>query len=116
MASKAYTLQGRNDLKFLATKLKFLLYLSKMDNPEYKDKWEKRWHPLREEWIVYSAHRNSRPWKGAGLIKPTEAPSYDPQCYLCPGNKRVGGHLNPEYADVFIFDNDLPVVGRNARV
>ena len=25
-------------------------------------KWEKRWHPLRMEWVVYAAHRNSRPW------------------------------------------------------
>ena len=24
--------------------------------------WEKRWHPLRREWVVYAAHRNSRPW------------------------------------------------------
>lgn len=31
---------------------------------------------------------------------------YDPQCYLCPGNTRAGGHLNPTYKNVFIFDND----------
>ena len=24
--------------------------------------WEKRWHPLRREWVVYAAHRNNRPW------------------------------------------------------
>jgi UDPglucose--hexose-1-phosphate uridylyltransferase len=79
-----------------------------------QQKWEKRWHPLREEWIVYSAHRNSRPWQGAGLVMPTAAPSYDPKCYLCPGNKRVNDKINPEYAGVFIFENDLPVVGKNA--
>ena len=84
-----------------------------MEN-HYYGKWEKRWHPLREEWIVYSAHRNSRPWQGAGLVKPTEALSYDPQCYLCPGNKRVNGKVNPSYSDVFIFENDLPVVGKQA--
>ena len=40
--------------------------------------------------------------------------SYDPQCYLCPGNKRAGGAENPVYEDVFSFVNDysalLPVL------
>ncbi len=31
---------------------------------------------------------------------------YDPECYLCPGNKRAGGHTTPRYESVFIFDND----------
>lgn len=78
------------------------------------DKWEKRWHPLREEWVVYSAHRNSRPWQGAGLIKPKESAAYESTCYLCPGNARVHGKKNPTYRDVFIFENDHPVVGMNA--
>lgn len=80
----------------------------------FENKWEKRWHPLREEWIVYSAHRNSRPWQGAGPIKSAAVPAYDPTCYLCPGNKRIHGHSNPPYTSVFIFDNDHPVVGMNA--
>lgn len=77
-------------------------------------KWEKRWHPLREEWVVYSAHRNNRPWQGADLIKTTTALHYDSSCYLCPGNKRVSGSINPPYTDVFIFENDHPVVGYDA--
>lgn len=85
-----------------------------MIKQDFTGKWEKRWHPLREEWVVYSAHRNSRPWQGAGLIKPVVAPAYDPTCYLCPGNKRVSGHNNPAYPDVYIFENDHPVVGMNA--
>lgn len=32
---------------------------------------------------------------------------YDPECYLCPGNSRAGGHLNPAYDQTFIFDNDF---------
>lgn len=84
-----------------------------MSNP-FQGKWEKRWHPLREEWIVYSAHRNNRPWQGADLIQPTQNKSYDPSCYLCPGNKRIHGESNPQYQDVFIFNNDHPVVGMNA--
>ncbi len=85
-----------------------------MDRKETAGKWEKRWHPLREEWIVYSAHRNNRPWQGADKIKPIAAPLYDPTCYLCPNNKRVNGELNPNYSDVFIFENDHPVVGMDA--
>jgi len=81
---------------------------------EFEGKWEKRWHPLREEWVVYSAHRNNRPWQGAGLIKPKESHPYDPSCYLCPGNARIHGSANPDYKDVFIFENDHPVVSMQA--
>jgi UDPglucose--hexose-1-phosphate uridylyltransferase len=77
-------------------------------------KWEKRWHPLRREWVVYAAHRNSRPWNFDVKPAKTEAPAYDPTCYLCPGNPRVSGKSNPGYQDVFIFDNDHPVVGLDA--
>lgn len=77
----------------------------------FSGKWEKRWHPLREEWIVYSAHRNTRPWQGADKLKPKGSPEYDPTCYLCPGNPRVSGKQNPSYEDVFVFENDHPVVG-----
>lgn len=77
-------------------------------------KWEKRWHPLREEWVVYSAHRNARPWQGAEKILPKKNPSYDPHCYLCPGNRRVNGDVNPAYTDIFTFENDHPVVSLQA--
>ncbi len=85
-----------------------------MTKSNVEGKWEKRWHPLREEWVVYSAHRNARPWQGAGLIKPKTSVEYDPTCYLCPGNSRIHGSANPTYKDVFIFENDHPVVGMNA--
>jgi len=77
-------------------------------------RWEQRWHPLRREWVVYAAHRNFRPWGGSSVAAPDEAPAYDPDCYLCPGNSRVHGARNPHYEDVFVFDNDHPVVGQNA--
>jgi UDPglucose--hexose-1-phosphate uridylyltransferase len=76
--------------------------------------WEKRWHPLRREWVVYAAHRNSRPWNFEKKESVITAPEYDPNCYLCPGNKRISGKKNPDYADVFIFENDHPVVGLNS--
>lgn len=75
-------------------------------------KWEKRWHPLREEWVVYAAHRNNRPWTTGTLEREqTTAPEYDPTCYLCPGNGRIHGDVNPDYKGVYVFDNDHPVVG-----
>lgn len=76
--------------------------------------WEKRWHPLRREWVVYAAHRNSRPWNFEKKESVVTAPEYDPGCYLCPRNKRISGKQNPNYADVFIFENDHPVVGLNS--
>jgi UDPglucose--hexose-1-phosphate uridylyltransferase len=78
--------------------------------------WEQRWHPLREEWVVVAAHRNNRPWTGETLgdRDGPAVPRYVPDCYLCPGNARVGGARNPDYQDVYVFDNDLPCVGPNA--
>ncbi|RJP33349.1 MAG: galactose-1-phosphate uridylyltransferase [Candidatus Omnitrophota bacterium] len=81
-----------------------------------QNKWEQRWHPLWREWIVYAAHRNFRPWNGEGAPSPSDAPAYVPDCYLCPGNARIHGHRNPDYNDVFIFDNDHPVVGMDAPI
>ncbi|MDX2196836.1 MAG: galactose-1-phosphate uridylyltransferase [Cytophagales bacterium] len=77
-------------------------------------RWEKRWHPLRMEWVVYAAHRNSRPWSFDKKEVTAQAPAYDPKCYLCPGNTRISGLKNPDYTEVYIFDNDHPVVGSQA--
>jgi UDPglucose--hexose-1-phosphate uridylyltransferase len=74
--------------------------------------WEQRWHPLREEWVIVAAHRQSRPWAGAEIAsQPPSPPAFDPTCYLCPGNARVSGAVNPSYAETFVFDNDHPCVG-----
>jgi UDPglucose--hexose-1-phosphate uridylyltransferase len=77
--------------------------------------WEERWHPLREEWVIVAAHRDHRPWSGETVsVKATALPSFEPTCYLCPGNTRVGGKKNPDYARTFVFDNDHPCVGVDA--
>jgi UDPglucose--hexose-1-phosphate uridylyltransferase len=74
--------------------------------------WEERWHPLREEWVIVAAHRQDRPWIGETVRgAPAEAPDYDPDCYLCPGNPRISGLRNPSYTSTFVFDNDHPCVG-----
>ena len=77
--------------------------------------WEQRWHPLREEWVIVAAHRQSRPWSGAEVaVQTPRPPAFDPTCYLCPGNARVSGAVNPAYTGTFVFDNDHPCVGANA--
>jgi UDPglucose--hexose-1-phosphate uridylyltransferase len=77
--------------------------------------WEQRWHPLREEWVVVSAHRQDRPWQGERAdAPPAHFPDYVETCYFCPGNLRVGGSRNPDYSSVFVFDNDHPCVGPDA--
>lgn len=49
-----------------------------------------------------------RPWQGQiETPEPEVRPEYDPACYLCPGNTRAGGHRNPPYTDLFVFDNDF---------
>jgi UDPglucose--hexose-1-phosphate uridylyltransferase len=77
--------------------------------------WEERWHPLREEWVIIAAHRQDRPWSGGTVARAEEAlPSYVPDCYLCPGNSRVSGAVNPQYKQTFVFDNDHPCVSVEA--
>ena len=77
--------------------------------------WEQRWHPLREEWIIIAAHRQDRPWIGETIKQAThQLPHYDSSCYLCPGNKRVGGQQNPRYQQTFVFDNDHACVSWDA--
>ena len=79
--------------------------------------WEERWHPLREEWVIVAAHRQSRPWSGAEVgHQAARPPAFDPACYLCPGNARVRGTTNPRYTSTFVFDNDHPCVGSAAPI
>lgn len=66
---------------------------------------------LTGEWVLVSPHRTERPWQGQ-LDEPEAdtAADYEPDCYLCPGNSRAGGHRNPDYRGAFVFDNDFPAL------
>jgi UDPglucose--hexose-1-phosphate uridylyltransferase len=68
----------------------------------------RRYNPLRDEWILVSPHRAKRPWQGqedAPELDKTD--TYDAGCYLCPGNQRVTGEINPKYPQTFVFNNDF---------
>jgi UDPglucose--hexose-1-phosphate uridylyltransferase len=68
----------------------------------------RRLNPLTNEWVLVSPHRATRPWQGeVAKLSVDPQPAYDPTCYLCPGNARVGGVRNPAYTSTFVFDNDF---------
>ena len=68
----------------------------------------RRFNPLTGEWILVSPHRLQRPWQGkVEDLPPDDRPAYDPQCYLCPGNRRAGDETNPAYDSTFVFQNDF---------
>lgn len=68
----------------------------------------RRWNPLTSEWVLVSPHRARRPWLGqVEKTPPDNLPQYDPTCYLCPGNTRNTGQVNPPYSQTFTFDNDF---------
>jgi UDPglucose--hexose-1-phosphate uridylyltransferase len=61
--------------------------------------------------VLVSPQRTQRPWLGRLEPDiPDDLPSYDPGCYLCPGNDRAGGVRNPRYESAFVFRNDYPAL------
>jgi UDPglucose--hexose-1-phosphate uridylyltransferase len=86
-----------------------------VQQPNESMTWEERWHPLREEWVIVAAHRQDRPWSGALIERDAQKlPEYVEDCYLCPGNVRISGKVNPHYQQTFVFDNDHPSVSPDA--
>ncbi|RLV92136.1 Galactose-1-phosphate uridylyltransferase [Spathaspora sp. JA1] len=71
----------------------------------------RRLNLLTNRYVLCSPHRAKRPWQGAKEdIKKTLLPEYDPKCYLCPGNIRATGDVNPKYEATYVFPNDYPAV------
>ena len=68
----------------------------------------RRRNPLTGEWVLVSPHRARRPWQGQQDVPDAAARlAHEPDCYLCPGNVRVTGQRNPDYAGVHVFANDF---------
>ncbi|MDR6240556.1 UDP-glucose--hexose-1-phosphate uridylyltransferase [Aureibacter tunicatorum] len=79
-----------------------------MSEFNFEDHPHRRLNILTGEWVLVSPHRTKRPWQGkVEKLELEKKPSYDPKCYLCPGNERAGGQINPEYSDTFVFNNDF---------
>ena len=68
----------------------------------------RRYNPLSDSWVLVSPHRMQRPWLGQEDAPDTDArAAHDPACYLCAGNTRVTGEVNPDYDGTFVFGNDF---------
>ncbi len=75
--------------------------------------WELRWHPFRGQWVLFTSHRDARPWIGE-VVAPLEAEAPAPvDNGLAPGGRRITT-TNPDYRGVYVFTNDLPVFSPGA--
>jgi len=75
------------------------------------DQPHRRQNALTGDWVLVSPQRTKRPWQG-NRHSPQNAklPNHDPECYLCPENKRAAGKQNPDYRGPYIFQNDFPAL------
>ena len=58
-----------------------------------------RWHPLRQEWVVYAAARQGR----------TFLPGAD-ECPLCPARGEVSGEVPFSEFEIAVFENRFPAL------
>jgi len=69
---------------------------------------------LTGQWILVSPARTMRPWQGEISSQSSDIrQQYEPDCYLCPGNKRANGEFNPDYKNTFVFTNDFSALTEN---
>ncbi|MFL1011494.1 UDP-glucose--hexose-1-phosphate uridylyltransferase [Flavisericum labens] len=88
-----------------------------MKNTDLQDYSHKRLNILTGEWVLVSPHRAKRPWQGQNEAVSNEVrPSYDESCYLCAGNTRINGEVNPKYDDVFVFTNDFAALQSDSKI
>lgn len=75
----------------------------------------RRLNLLTGNWVLVSPHRAKRPWQGQQETPDRSTrPAHDPDCYLCAGNKRITGDINPDYRDTFVFTNDFAALTSDA--
>ncbi len=73
--------------------------------------WELRWHPFRGQWVLFTSHRDARPWVGENVAP--EEPPVPVDNALAPLGRRLHA-TNPDYRGVYVFTNDLPVFSPDA--
>ncbi len=72
------------------------------------DRPHRRLNLLTGQWVLVSPQRATRPWLGqVEKTPPVNLPAYDATCYLCPGNSRTSGAINPNYTTTYVFPNDF---------
>jgi len=77
----------------------------------YRVAQEERYNPFWNRWVNIAAHRRNRPWHGeTQAMEPPTPVEYDPNCPLCPGNRRASGAVNERYRGVWTFRNDFPTL------
>ena len=82
-----------------------------------QDQSHSRRNALTGEWVLVSPHRLQRPWQGQVEEIADEAlPAHAADCYLCPGNERANGNVNPDYSGAFVFDNDFAALTASSDV
>ena len=85
-------------------------------NSDLKNYSHKRYNALTGEWVLVSPHRAKRPWRGQKEKSANEIrPKHDKDCYLCVGNLRASGEVNPNYEDVFDFINDFSALQDDSK-
>ena len=85
-------------------------------NEYLNDNSHRRYNILTGEWVLVSPQRAKRPWQGKNEALPKKQTiSYDSDCYLCPGNTRINGAVNPDYKDVYVFQNDFAALQNNVK-
>ncbi len=76
----------------------------------------KRFNILTGEWVLVSPHRSKRPWQGKNeAVSNEKRASHDKDCYLCAGNTRINGEVNPQYQDTFVFVNDFGALQKDSK-
>ena len=64
---------------------------------------------------LVSTHRVKLPWQVQNESVSNEIrPSHDEICYLCAGNIRINGEVNPNYKDVFVFTNGFAALHKDS--
>ena len=75
----------------------------------------RRLNPLTGRSVIVSPQRSQRPWAGQQEALQREAlPQHDAGCYLCSGNRRANGEVNPNYDATLVFTNDFSALSADA--